>query len=80
LLDTQGVGNFNASAPNPVRNHKFASAAGQALKRPTVFPVPRVVLKMLLEERGQVIIEVSGRDASTCSNVGGDQCYRTVLM
>jgi NAD dependent epimerase/dehydratase family enzyme len=57
LLDTQAAGIFNTTTPNPVRNHELANAAGQALRRPTVFPVPRLVLKMLLGEQATLVCD-----------------------
>jgi uncharacterized protein (TIGR01777 family) len=57
LLDFRAAGIFNVTTPNPVRNHEFASAAGQALGRPTVFPVPRLVLKMLLGEQATLVCD-----------------------
>jgi uncharacterized protein (TIGR01777 family) len=57
LLDSRAAGIFNVTTPNPVRNHEFASAAGQALGRPTVFPVPRLVLKMLLGEQATLVCD-----------------------
>src|SRR5690606_16008024 len=39
---------LNAVAPNPVRNHEFATALGRALGRPAWLPAPAPALRLLL--------------------------------
>lgn len=41
-------GPVNLTAPNPVTNAVFTKALGKALRRPTLFPVPRFALEILL--------------------------------
>ena len=41
-------GPLNAVAPNPVRNHEFATALGRALGRPAWLPAPAPALRLLL--------------------------------
>lgn len=41
-------GAINAVAPQPVTNAEFTAALGRVLGRPTVFPVPAFVLRLLL--------------------------------
>ena len=40
-------GPVNVSSPNPVRNREFTKALGEAIGRPTPFPVPAPALKLL---------------------------------
>ena len=47
-------GALNGAAPNPVTNAEFTRALGQALHRPTLFPVPAGVLRLVF---GQVVDE-----------------------
>ena len=42
------AGPVNATAPNPVTNADLTSALGRALRRPTVAPVPKPALRLLL--------------------------------
>jgi uncharacterized protein len=57
LLDNPGAsGAFNATAPQPVTMKTFASALGRALHRPTLFPVPGLVLKLALGEVADVLL------------------------
>ena len=48
LGDVAPAGAVNLTAPNPASNADFTKALGQALGRPTVLPVPRIGLKLLL--------------------------------
>src|SRR5919108_84738 len=44
LDDHRVWGVINATAPNPVTNRQFSKALGRALRRPAVFPVPKVAV------------------------------------
>jgi uncharacterized protein (TIGR01777 family) len=56
-LESAVSGPVNASSPNPVTNADFTRALAQALHRPAIFPVPKVVLKMLLGEMADVLFD-----------------------
>jgi NAD dependent epimerase/dehydratase family enzyme len=47
------AGPVNLVGPAPVRNLEFTKALGELLHRPTVLPVPAVVLRTLLSEFGR---------------------------
>ncbi|GLS84223.1 TIGR01777 family oxidoreductase [Paraferrimonas haliotis] len=57
MLETEAHGIFNGTAPNPVSNQTFTQCLGKALNRPTVFPVPALVLTLLLGERSSMLLE-----------------------
>lgn len=44
LLDNELAGPINLTAPNPVTNTEFTQTLGRVLSRPTVIPIPKVVL------------------------------------
>ena len=48
LGDGASAGAVNLTAPNPATNADFTKALGAALGRPTVLPVPKIGLKLLL--------------------------------
>jgi uncharacterized protein (TIGR01777 family) len=48
LLASQLSGPVNVTAPNPATNAEFTKVLGSVLSRPTVVPVPRLALKVLL--------------------------------
>jgi uncharacterized protein len=50
------AGVFNGTAPHPVTNSTFAKALGKALHRPTILPVPRLVLKLAMGEMSDLLL------------------------
>jgi len=57
LLTEQCSGVYNATAPTPVSNYKFAKLLGLALSRPALVPMPAIVLKLALGEMSQLLTE-----------------------
>ncbi len=49
-------GVLNGTAPHPVRNEEFTKVLGSVLRRPTIFPVPSVALKLALGEFSSVLL------------------------
>jgi len=57
LLDTPTAdGVFNGTAPQPVSNAEFTKELAAALKRPALFPVPPLALKLLLGGFAAVVL------------------------
>ncbi|WP_415950749.1 TIGR01777 family oxidoreductase [Streptomyces sp. KLOTTS4A1] len=51
VIDTEELsGPVNLTAPEPVTNREATAAMGRVLRRPTVFAVPRVALRVVLGE------------------------------
>lgn len=50
------VGTLNATSPSPVTNEKFSNMLGKVLYRPSIFPVPGLILKLLLGEMADVLL------------------------
>ena len=50
-------GIFNLTSPKPTTNLLFTRALGKALKRPTIFPVPEFVLKLIFSEGAKVLTD-----------------------
>ncbi len=55
ILDQGSSGIFNAVSPRPVTNREFSKELGRILKRPTLFPVPRIVLRLLYGQAASVL-------------------------
>lgn len=49
-------GAVNATAPNPVTNQHFSKALGAAIRRPVIFPMPGLVVKLMFGEMGQELL------------------------
>lgn len=50
-------GPVNCVAPLPVKNKTFTKELGSALKRPTIFPVPSFILKIIFGEGACVLLD-----------------------
>ena len=50
-------GVFNLTAPNPTTNYGLTKALGKSLRRPTLFPVPHFVLKLIFSEGAKVLTD-----------------------
>ena len=49
-------GPVNFVAPNPVTNAEFTKTLGKALSRPTLFPIPAFVVRLLFGEMGEALL------------------------
>lgn len=57
LLDTPATeGPYNLVAPNPVTNREFTKALGKVLGRPTLLPVPALVLEAAFGEMARLLL------------------------
>lgn len=56
LRDESISGPVNMTAPNPVTNTEFTRALGQALHRPTLFPMPAFAATMLFGEMAEELL------------------------
>jgi uncharacterized protein (TIGR01777 family) len=54
---SQVNGPLNFCAPNPVRNRELAKALGQVLGRPAVMPAPAFMVRAVLGEFGNVLLD-----------------------
>ncbi len=52
--DAKGV--FNATAPTPVSNKKFAQAMAKAMHRPAILPMPAFMVKLLFGQMGDDVM------------------------
>jgi hypothetical protein len=61
-LETGSIaGPVNLIAPNPVTNREFTRALGQALHRPTPFPLPAALIKLAFGQMGEALLLSSQR-------------------
>jgi uncharacterized protein (TIGR01777 family) len=51
----EATGPINGTAPNPVTNRQFSKALGHALHRPSFFPTPGFLLRIMLGEVANVV-------------------------
>src|SRR5262245_34312788 len=55
-LSNQVSGPLNGTSPNPVTNADFTTELGRAVKRPTLFPMPGIALKLMFGEMSEVLL------------------------
>jgi uncharacterized protein len=55
LDDSRVSGPLNVTAPEPVPNRDFGKALGRVLRRPTIFPAPALMLKILYGEMSLIV-------------------------
>jgi uncharacterized protein (TIGR01777 family) len=64
-------GPVNTVGPSPVRNEDFVRALGQALHRPTIFPLPEWFIRNILGEMGEELLLTSARVSPARLNAAG---------
>jgi len=57
IEDSRYQGVFNAVSPNPISNADFTKAFGKSIKRPTLFPVPPLALKLAMGEMASLALD-----------------------
>jgi len=50
IADESLSGPVNAASPNPVTNADFTTTLGKVLSRPTIFSIPKSIIKLALGE------------------------------
>ena len=61
ILDESASGPVNAVAPNPVTNAEFTKTLGRVLGRPTMLPVPALIVRRVFGEMGRELLLASSR-------------------
>ena len=56
LDNPEATGPLNGTAPNPVTSEEFAKALGTALGRPAFLPTPGFILRLMLGEVAEVVV------------------------
>ncbi len=57
VINNDFSGVFNLTAPKPTTNLLFTRALGKAVRRPTIFPVPEFILKLIFSEGAKVLTD-----------------------
>ncbi|MGH9530865.1 MAG: DUF1731 domain-containing protein, partial [Terriglobales bacterium] len=61
LLTDSLAGPVNTVAPDSITNTEFTKTLGAVLHRPTIFPVPAFVLRLMLGQMGDEVLLASQR-------------------
>ncbi len=57
IEDSNMVGPYNAVAPEPIQNNTFTKTLSQVLRKPAIFPVPALALKIILGEMSTLLLD-----------------------
>jgi len=71
----EAVGAVNFCAPQPVRNKELAAKLGAALNRPAFMPAPAFMIKLLLGEFGQSLLNSQRAVPDKLENLGFEFKY-----
>lgn len=71
-------GPLNAVAPNPVSNKEFSKALAKSLRRPCLFPVPPVALKLAMGEMSTIVLDGQEVKSEVLPNTAFDFRYPTI--
>lgn len=78
-IDEESVeGPLNGTAPNPVTNKEFTKTLGRVIKRPTLFPVPPLALKVALGGVAEVMTGSQRCETPIADAAGFEYRYRDV--
>jgi len=72
----QGV--YNAVAPEVITNYKFTKTLGRIIKRPTIFPVPALMLKLLFGEMSSLLLDSQHVESTKLPQAGFQFQYPTL--
>ena len=62
ILKTESInGPLNMVSPKPVTNYEFTKCLGKALSRPTLFPMPAIIAKLIFGEMADALLLSSTR-------------------
>ena len=78
ILEKGATGIFNAVSPHPVSNRTYTKALGKTLNRPTIFPLPVFVLKMIFGEGSTVLTASKEIYPKRILDLGFDFKYKTI--
>ena len=78
LEHAEASGPFNFTAPEPVRNEKFAKTLGKVLSRPAIIPVPGLAMKLALGEFGDVLLNGAKVLPKKLTEMGFEFMYPTL--
>ena len=78
LEQSEIQGPINAVAPNPVSNKEFSKALAKALKRPCLFPVPPIALKLVMGEMSTIVLDGQEVKSEVLPNTSFEFKYPTI--
>jgi len=70
-IETESVeGVYNAVSPGPVTNTEFTRTLGKQLRRPTLIPIPKPLLRIIFGDMAEVLVASQNVSAEKISSTG----------
>ncbi|PHS22551.1 MAG: TIGR01777 family protein [Methylophaga sp.] len=69
------TGAVNGTSPNPVTNQVFTKTLGMLLKRPTILPMPAIVVKLLMGQMGEELL-LAGKKIAPKKALDADYTFK----
>ena len=80
LIDTPLEGPVNLVGPTPADNRELTRALGKVLRRPTVFPIPPLAIRILYGEMGVTLATVSQKVLPARLTAAGFRFRHTTVL
>lgn len=77
-LDNPLTGAYNLTAPIPTTNRGLTNALGKTLHRPTIFPVPEFVLRLIFGEGAKVLTDGQSVEPKRLLDAGFEFEFKTI--
>ncbi len=77
-IEKELEGVYNLTAPIPTTNYEFTKTFGKILNRPTIFPVPEFVLKLIFSEGAKVLSDGQSAVPKNLLNSGFEFKYKNI--
>ncbi|RBQ26886.1 MULTISPECIES: TIGR01777 family oxidoreductase [Arcobacteraceae] len=74
--DIDGI--FNLTAPTPTTNFEYTKTLGKVLNRPTIFPIPEFILKLIFSEGAKVLTDGQSTIPKNLLDLGFEFKYNNI--
>ncbi|RBQ28476.1 TIGR01777 family oxidoreductase [Aliarcobacter vitoriensis] len=78
VIENNFDGVFNLTAPTPTTNEEFTKTLGKVLNRPTIFPVPEFLLKLIFSEGAKVLSDGQSAVPKKLLDLGFEFKYKNI--
>ncbi|TLT07227.1 TIGR01777 family protein [Aliarcobacter thereius] len=78
VIQNKFDGTFNLLAPNITTNYEFTKTLGKVLNRPTIFPIPEFILKIIFSEGAKVLSDGQNVVPKRLLNLGFEFKYKNI--
>ncbi|WP_026804523.1 TIGR01777 family oxidoreductase [Aliarcobacter lanthieri] len=78
IIEKNIDGVFNCTAPIPTTNFEYTKTLGKVLNRPTIFPIPEFILKLIFSEGAKVLTDGQSTIPKNLLDLGFEFKYNNI--